>query len=280
MQNEFHSKNQNSESFDLQSFLPEMLERLADGELSEEERRLVLSRLDEIQNGWRDCAMAFLENVMVQESLTGKTDQAGETNTWDEVFSAERNPLAAEKTVSSVRHSVRTVFNKINFFAVCSGFLLAFCLGGLIFYLIVRTDTAIPGSFPPEHVITTVEPRDSRGAVPVPMPYIDPNEPYIPPILAESSLPDAPLQYVTLDSANPEFQGIQVPCYPAESVNPAAYLSTSPTFRDNEIQRLRAEGHDVDIQRQNIVVPVSDGRRAVIPVDQVNIRYRPRIRYQ
>ncbi len=40
---------------------PETLDRLVDGELSDEEERALLARLDQIPDGWRRCAGAFLE---------------------------------------------------------------------------------------------------------------------------------------------------------------------------------------------------------------------------
>src|SRR5262245_61132861 len=44
--------------------LPEdtmLLDRLVDGELNDEERRELLLRLERTPDGWRRCAMAFLE---------------------------------------------------------------------------------------------------------------------------------------------------------------------------------------------------------------------------
>ena len=45
------------------------LELLADGELDEESRRTLLSRLDRTSDGWRRCALAFLEAQCLGESL-------------------------------------------------------------------------------------------------------------------------------------------------------------------------------------------------------------------
>lgn len=42
--------------------LERQLVRLADGELSADDRRRLLRRLDELPDGWRRCALVFLEN--------------------------------------------------------------------------------------------------------------------------------------------------------------------------------------------------------------------------
>ncbi|MBR2694358.1 MAG: hypothetical protein IKE69_09090 [Thermoguttaceae bacterium] len=48
------------------------LELLADGELDEESRRDLLERLDRTDDGWRYCAMAFLQAQCLGESLGGE----------------------------------------------------------------------------------------------------------------------------------------------------------------------------------------------------------------
>ena len=45
------------------------LELLADGELDEDSRRTLLSRLDQTSDGWRRCALAFLEAQCLGESF-------------------------------------------------------------------------------------------------------------------------------------------------------------------------------------------------------------------
>jgi hypothetical protein len=46
-----------------------LIERLVDGELSEPERRALLARLDAAPDGWRRCALAFLEAQCWREAL-------------------------------------------------------------------------------------------------------------------------------------------------------------------------------------------------------------------
>ena len=48
-----------------------IIDRLVDGELSDSERRDLLLRLDDEPNGWRKCAMAFLEAQSWREAMAG-----------------------------------------------------------------------------------------------------------------------------------------------------------------------------------------------------------------
>jgi hypothetical protein len=52
------------------SFDPQTLDRLVDGELAETERRDVLQSLDQRPDGWRQCALAFLEAQSWGQTLT------------------------------------------------------------------------------------------------------------------------------------------------------------------------------------------------------------------
>jgi len=51
-------------------FDPQVLDRLVDGELAEGERREVLRTLERQPDGWRQCALAFLEAQSWGEALT------------------------------------------------------------------------------------------------------------------------------------------------------------------------------------------------------------------
>ena len=46
-----------------------LFDRLADGELGDEQRRELLARLDHEPDGWRRCALAFLEDQALRQAL-------------------------------------------------------------------------------------------------------------------------------------------------------------------------------------------------------------------
>ena len=55
-----------------------LFDRLADGTLNEADRRALLLRLDAEPNGWRRCALAFLQEQAIEEAMeaTGSKIQA------------------------------------------------------------------------------------------------------------------------------------------------------------------------------------------------------------
>src|SRR6266404_1082429 len=52
------------------SFDPQVFDRLVDGELADGERREMLAALDRLPDGWRQCALAFLEAQTWGQTLT------------------------------------------------------------------------------------------------------------------------------------------------------------------------------------------------------------------
>ena len=57
-------------------FDPRIFDRLVDGELSEAERRELLQMLDRRPDGWRRCALAFLEQQTWGQALAEQVRQA------------------------------------------------------------------------------------------------------------------------------------------------------------------------------------------------------------
>ena len=49
----------------------ELIERLVDDELNESERTRLLERLERVPEGWRACALSFLENQTFASALRG-----------------------------------------------------------------------------------------------------------------------------------------------------------------------------------------------------------------
>src|SRR5579864_3893352 len=87
------------------------LDRLVDGELPENERRELLARLEIEPNGWRRCALAFLES-----------------QSWRQTFAAVVAP-AANVTVpnAAVRNAKR--WSAIRLCALAASVAAAFALG-------------------------------------------------------------------------------------------------------------------------------------------------------
>ncbi|HEV3415969.1 MAG TPA: hypothetical protein VG056_04130 [Pirellulales bacterium] len=78
------------------SFDPQTLDRLVDGELAETERRDVLQSLDQRPDGWRQCALAFLEAQSWGQTLTRFARNPGEAASSGAPASAATAALAIE----------------------------------------------------------------------------------------------------------------------------------------------------------------------------------------
>jgi hypothetical protein len=84
-----------------------------------------------------------------------------------------------------------------------------------------------------------------------------------------------PWQMVTLTAAdgrgNP--QTFQLPAVQADRLDGAWLRSIPKPVSADLLQAFQDSGHHVDQRRELVPVEMKDGRRLVVPVDQVNIRY-------
>ena len=120
-----------------------LLDRLVDGELSPAERRELLASLDGRPDGWRRCALAFLE----AQTWRGELPQlVAEATSSPRQTSVEEVPLEPEWTM--------------NWYTIAASLLFAFTMG-LAFRDLPhshQTRTPIPSN------IATIRPRHERSA--------------------------------------------------------------------------------------------------------------------
>jgi hypothetical protein len=90
-----------------------LLDMLVDGELSEDDRRDLLARLDRDPVGWRRCALAFLEGQDWRRSMR----------------SVVQEPVAKPAAVASAKSWWWSKRSAGNLLAIAASFLLAFALG-------------------------------------------------------------------------------------------------------------------------------------------------------
>lgn len=131
----------------------ESLDRLVDGELSSVERRELLLRLEESRDGWRNCALAFLE-----------------AQTWGREF---RSTVAKPPTLAAPAGPLTTTpTRRVPYWAALAASLLAaFWLGGRFNWradsvppVVVQTTSAVQPAEPlnPDDVMT-VWAHDANG---------------------------------------------------------------------------------------------------------------------
>jgi hypothetical protein len=217
----------------LRSLDDSQLDMLVDGQLSESERRELLTRLDRTPNGWKRCALAFLE-----------------AQCWREAMGRGRQPAAAAMPAPARRPASGISGNTL--FAMAASFLVALGLG-------VYARGLFPaGGEPPVPATGVAQSADSAAgpshAVP---PTADPG----------------PWQMVTLPvAAATQGQPIQLPC---REGGPAGddWANVPPALSPDLLDALRKAGHQISEQRQVIPLEMKDGRRVMVPVDQVELRY-------
>jgi hypothetical protein len=102
-----------------------LFDRLVDGELSDTERRELLESLDAQPNGWRRCALAFLEAQSWGKELK-RVLHSPTTNSRESKDSVSADILVA-RPVNNQRFSAMAAAGR--WLAIAAGLLLAFTLG-------------------------------------------------------------------------------------------------------------------------------------------------------
>ncbi len=219
----------------------EQLDMLIDGELSEAERREVLSQLDAEPDGWRRCALAFLEAQSWREEMQAIPREAV----------VQQAPI-----VPNSRSSWRRFHTVL---AVATSFLLAFGLG-LAIDDMLGGDSSLPSSM---HVVEMPPSEETNVAEPPSVPVRD-----VAPEL------NVPFQYVAIPTQDPlsgESDSIRMPVVPRELLGDGWPYRLPSVLPDGVVRSLHQRGHDVVQQRRLVPMQAEDGRSIVFPVDEVEL---------
>lgn len=220
------SKNQNDAA---------QLDRLVDGELSAVERQQLLASLDDRPEGWRRCALAFLEaQVWGQEFRAVLAEPVGEGSDVSMVAGIAKGQACS-----------RPLRWKGRWLAIAAGLLLAFSLGK--FTNISHLGSEIP-SDQLSNDIAVVEQQDS-------------------PLRAEKPPATSSGDFVTLlvRDISGQDRRVQVPLREVQSMSPQP-ASMSPELR----ARFREQGVDVQRRRRFASIFFEQEDRVVpmmVPVD-------------
>ncbi len=66
---------------------------------------------------------------------------------------------------------------------------------------------------------------------------------------------------------------LDIPAIERNAIDPDWLRSLPSPVPDDVLQALNRTGHEVQQHRQFVPVPLKDGRRLIVPVDQVDIHY-------
>ena len=244
--------NASSNSFQTQ------LDRLIDGELSASEYRSLIASLEDQPEGWRRCALAFLEAQALGHDLSAARSLAAAslrvTNRSEEVGLPAQQP-------DDWSHRA---WQGLYFATIAASLAVAFYVGSWTSGLNSGLNNASTGSsLAKSQPGPGSQPEDRTSSTS---------------IASESSPSEAvarnevPLRNVQLVVDGPEAsQRVNVPVYDENQFD--RWDSTNkPALPPQVIEQLRKAGHDVAHDQQWILIDTDDGEQVLVPVDNYRIQ--------
>lgn len=220
------------------------LERLVDGELTADEQRQLLLRLDDYPQLWRRLALRFLEERELRSVLGGLVVPAP----------PESPGLAVTRPVRATRRR-----------AIAAGVLTAACAFCLGFFL--QTPTELPG--PGGVSVSTDAGLPAASKMTEPEPKGDPIE--------TAEIEGGPTEYIAMKLVGNDNVALQEVSVPVISPTQATFANSDAKYEPMVSPEVRAaflrQGRTVSEQVELIPIRLEDGREAVLPI--TNIRVRP-----
>jgi len=213
-----------------------VLDRLVDGELGPQQRRELLASFDDEPGSWRSCALAFLESQSWRLQMTRVASE----------------PILAQVTVPIRAEATPRRLSWAPWLAVAASALVAFAIG-----------TRFPAGPSGQE---TQNPQLAQRESPAPVAAdADPPEEAAPPFEPTYSLTFTPFGGDARDS-------IELPIVEAGSADAAAAAANRSLLSGALVQRFEQDGFEVNRQQQMWPVDLPDGRRVLVPIEEVNIR--------
>ena len=214
------------------------LDRLVDGEISPPEYRQLLTRVEQSPDGWRQCALAFLEAQALREELPWAMRMGNGVP-------VEAAPIS---TATRWAASRRRVFQML---ALAACVLVAFGLGRL-------------GQFSKSWKAPTQ---------PAPAPTIIATNPAPQPI-APQPVPRPQFVYVNQWDGQSGSE-MPIPVDTTKTFDPSEPWQAEWGLSAYELQRLQDEGHRLETQNHLIPVSLDSGEHVVVPMQEIILRRPP-----
>lgn len=229
-----------------------LLDLLVDGELDESKRRELLARLDDTEDGWRRCALAFLENQCLGTEL-GHLARVPPAE-------ASRKKLTDRSSFLG-RHWGTLA-------AMAVSFLVALALGVSWRGLFLPDAGLISPGMDVADVDAPVSPDFSDGL---------PDTPQIVAADAAHAPEDDPGAWQMVSFAMPngsnEAETIRLPAVERDTLDDAWLDDLPQAIPPDVIRTIENSGAQIRGQRRLLPLRMKDGRRLVVPVDQVELQY-------
>ncbi|MCI0333967.1 MAG: hypothetical protein L0228_12175 [Planctomycetes bacterium] len=213
-------------------------DRLADGELSAAERRALLETLDATPDGWRRCAIAFLEAQTWGgdfRELVRKPDGS--------------QPVSRAPALGQVAKPRRPMRRAMGWAAMAASLLVAFSLG------VAEHDNIFPVAGAPTDSLPQAQIADADAA---PGPGAE-----------NSNDPEALTLWVRDEAGRP--RSLRVPLMDAGALDRELGVQFQSGLPANVRQQLRDGGYQVQSKRRYAPLWLENGQRMVLPVEDTKI---------
>lgn len=213
-----------------------LFDRLVDGELSMAERHKLLQSLDQRPEGWRRCALAFLE----AQSWRGELGQL--------LRDASHTPAQATNLVVRETRNRKPLHSAAAWLAVAASVLVAFGLGTM-----QRADQQTIATVPS----TTA---DQTVGSPAPAPRVLPDD---------KNADDAMTLWVRDETGG--MRPMRVPLVDAGALDRELGMEFQSAVPVGMRERLQQRGYDVQSKRRYAPLWLENGRPMILPVEDTKI---------
>lgn len=237
---------------------------LVDGELDNDRRRNLLGSLDDKPGGWRCCALAFLEAQSWGQEFRSLSDRLStKTSSTSKSVPAKKKSSRSKSRRKNSRTSM--------VLGMAASFLLAMGITSLM------RDMNPNGMMPEGTDVSGVMPQDwSKGL----KNFGKSTRSKVGPLGLEDDARELRLVKLTgraLDGKNHTFG---LPAVSQKNLNDQWIKEMPTAIPDGVVEAFQRAGHKVKTSRQLLPFQTRDGRKLIIPVDQVDIRYATTPYYQ
>jgi hypothetical protein len=233
------------------------LDRIVDGGLTPAELREALDRLGREPDGWKRCALAFLEAQCWTESF----------RSMDGASTAASRRVAPATGAMAPRWSRSAAGRRL---AVAAGIAaVSFVVGWQI-----RPDRMPRRGSEASLPVVTGSPAlvpDVARTGDMPASLERPPEPV--PEASPSSAPAPRIITVGRIRVSPSEGAPAVPIVGGSGIDEQWVTSQPPTITEHQLALLEQQGYQVDRRRRLVTATLRDGRRVTVPVDRFLVRY-------
>lgn len=246
------------------------IEQLVDGELNEQERLQLLMKLETIHNGWRSCALAFLEAQTLKDAFK---DITRPSNTLTD-SSNDRTVPQSRNFVHFLSHTKRRANLFSSFVSVSVAFILC-TLGIYQLFPFTSENNKLASNNSANITAQSVptSPLVSNKLVTVPE--------FTEKLAADADKQDfrhlqsgsTPIRTVTFNCPKYGLTDVSASCIERDTFDPADLNASNIELPTELIERLTQDGAYVNARREAYRFSLGDGRVLIIPVDSYNVRY-------